>query len=674
MLGRARTTRRRFLHAAILAWIPSASLALSQEDGAPTYARDIAPILQRSCVQCHRPGEVGPFPLLTYEDAAKRAKQIALVTGSRYMPPWLPGSDGLPLAGNRALSAVEIEQLRVWSEAGAPEGDPRDAPPPPSLPTGWMLSEPDLVLELRPTFTLPAEGRDVYRNFLIRVPVRERKYVRSVEFRPGNRAVIHHAVLFVDRTRAARALDRADPGPGYAGMGSGPAQVPDGIFVGWAPGRIPDPGSEDLSWRLEPGSDLVLQLHMRPTGKPEPIAFQLGFHFASRPPSIHPVAIRLMSLDIDLPPGAKDVAVIDRYELPVDLEVLGVYPHAHNVGKECLAEIVHPDGRRETLFHIPQWDFDWQDAYRFSEPPRLVKGTVIEMRWTYDNSAENPDNPNDPPQRIVFGERSVDEMGELLLEVVPSPEDLPILWRDFAWKQQRDDLAYFERKAREDPDNPQWLAGLASRLLRGRRVPEAIAAWRRVVELRPDQPGPLAQLGHALVVGGEGVEAVEVLRKVLALEPNRLEARIDLANALVLASRDGEARAELERLLELDPKNAAAHVILGELLARAGEAEGARTHYEAAIAANPEHAVGLRRLAELHASAGRSDDALALYRRAVASDPDDADAHHDLGLLLERRGSRAEALAHLELAHALEPGDPVFELELERVRGSEEPR
>ncbi len=639
-----------------------------------TFHRDIAPIVQRSCASCHRPGEVGPFSLLSYADVAKRSKLIAIVTGSRYMPPWLPGPDGLPLERSRALSPGEMDAIRAWVEAGAPEGDPRDAPPPPTFPTGWALSEPDLVLELPEAFMLPAEGRDVYRNFPIPVPVSERKHVRSVEFRPANRTVVHHAVLFVDRSGAARALDRADPRPGYGGMGSGPAHVPDGIFVGWAPGRVPDLGLEDVSWKLEPGADLVLQIHMRPTGKPEPVAFQLGLHFASHPPTAHPVAIRLMSREIDLAAGAKDVTVGDRYELPVDLRILGVYPHAHYVGKDCLATLLFPDGRQETLFHIPDWDFDWQDAYRFANPQLLPKGTAIEMRWTYDNSRDNPRNPSDPPQRVVFGERSVDEMGELLLEVLPREEDLPLLWRDFAWKEQRDDLAYFERLSREEPANPQWFAGLGNRLLRGRRVSEAIAAWRRVVELRPAQPGPLAQLGHALVAGGEGTEAVEVLRKALELEPARLEARIDLARALELLGRAPEARAELESLLERDPRNAAAHAALGEILARTVGPEGAARHFEAAITSNPDHAVALRSLAELRRGAGKLDEALALFQRSIAVDPDDAAAHHGLGLLLEERGSRAEALKHLELAHALEPADPAYEADLGRARGAGESR
>ncbi len=665
--------------ALLLARGPASSAASAIQDP-PTFHSDIAPIVERSCAGCHRAGEAAPFPLLSYADVSKRARQIAQITADRSMPPWLPSRDGVPLRGDRSLADEEIETIQRWVAAGAPEGDPRtegnpgDRPELARSPNGWALGEPDLILELPEVYTLASEGLDVYRNFVIPTSVAETRFVRAVEFRPQNRAVVHHAVLYIDRSGAAQASDRADPGPGYGGMGPGPARLPDGIFVGWAPGKVPDPGSQDIAWKLAPGTDVVLQLHLRPSGKPEPVQVRLGLIFADAPPTLHPVAIRLMSRDIDLAPGARDVVVLDRYELPVDLQVLGVYPHAHYLGRECLGTALKPDGERQTLLHIPDWDFDWQDEYSFAEPLALPAGTVLEMRWTYDNSSDNPRNPSQPPARVRFGERSTDEMGELLLQVLPRGDDLALLWRDFAWKEQRDNLAYFERKAAEEPQNPQWHAGRAHQLLRGRRVHDAIATWRRVVELAPGKPGPLAQLGHALLASGAAAEALEVLRQAIALEPSRVELRIDLARALELLGKSVEARRELEALLEKDPRNASAHASLGEILARAGDASAAASHFELAVASNPDLAHALWNLAKLRFEAGREDEAIELYRRSLEVDPDEARAHHGLGVALESQGELEQALRHYRLAHALEPADNFFEGELRRAEALRERR
>ncbi len=646
----------------------------------PTFHSDIAPIVERSCAGCHRPGEAAPFPLLSYADVRKRARQIAQVTADRFMPPWLPSQEGVPLRGDRSLSDEEIETIQRWAAAGAPEGETRPEPDAGNRPVEprpsntWALGEPDLILELPEVYTLASEGLDVYRNFVIPTSLSDTRYVRAVEFRPLNRPVVHHAVLYIDRSGAARAADREDAEPGYAGMGPGPARLPDGIFVGWAPGKVPDLGSEDIAWKLAPGTDVVLQLHLRPSGKREPVQIQLGLVFADAPPALHPVAIRLMSRDIDLAPGASDVTVQDRYEIPVDLQILGVYPHAHYLGRECVATALKPDGQRQTLLRIPDWDFDWQDEYSFAEPLALPAGSVLEMSWTYDNSSDNPRNPSQPPARVRFGERSTDEMGELLLQVLPRGDDLALLWRDFAWKQQRDNLVYFERKAAEEPQNPQWHAARAHQLLRGRRVQEAIEAWRRVVELAPGKPGPLAQLGHALVASGAAAEALEVLRQATALEPSRAEARIDLARALELLGRSADARRDLEALLEKDPRNASARASLGEMLARAGETGAAATQFELAVASNPDHAQALWNLAQLRLEAGRKDEAIELYRRSLEIDPDEPRAHHGLGMALESRGELDQALRHYRLAHALEPADELFESELRRAEALRDSR
>ncbi len=392
-----------------------------------TYTRDVAPILFENCGACHRPGGAGPFSLLSYRGAKQRAKQIAQVTEDRYMPPWLPEPGFVELQGERRLSDGEIDTLRRWAEAGAPEGAPEDLPRVPEWPSGWALGEPDLIVE-SPPFKLVAEGADVFRNFVLPLEVPAVRYVRAVEFRPEDPRVVHHAVMQVDRTGSTRRLDAADPGPGYGGMFLGASERPDGHFLGWTPGHFPREAPEGLAWRLEPGMDLVLQLHMPPSGKPEIVRSQVGLYFTGEPPKREMFGLLLGTEEIDIPAGESDYVVEDRFTLPAQVSAFGVYPHAHYLGKSLHAWAEMPGGERRWLIRIDDWDFDWQDEYRYQAPIRLPAGTPVVMRYTYDNSAANPQNPHHPPRRVTYGPESADEMAFLLLQTLPDrPEDLPRL-------------------------------------------------------------------------------------------------------------------------------------------------------------------------------------------------------------------------------------------------------
>lgn len=293
----------------------------------------MAPIVFENCAPCHHPGGAAPFSLLSYREASKRSRQIAEVTSSRFMPPWLPAPGLVEFAGDRRLADEEIEVFRQWFEQGAPEGAPDNLPPLPLFREGWQLGEPDLVLELAEPYTLPAEA-DVFRNFVIESTVTGTHWVRTVEFRPGNPRVVHHVVLQIDRTGSTRQFDERDPGPGFSGMYMGESYMPDGQFYGWTPGKVPSPGTTGMAWRLDERTDFVLQLHMPPTGKPEVVEFSLGLYLADEEPTIHPFPLMLSSEEIDIPPGATDYWVEDTFELPVDVEIFGLYPHAHYLGKE----------------------------------------------------------------------------------------------------------------------------------------------------------------------------------------------------------------------------------------------------------------------------------------------------------------------------------------------------
>jgi cytochrome c553 len=266
---------------AILGWLVLILGIAAPAASQPTFETDIKPILARRCVPCHQPDGDAPFSLVTYADTRRHARQIADVTAKRYMPPWKPDLDSLRFVGDRRLSEEDIALIGRWVEAGAPEG--RNASPPSASGRGWLLGEPDLVLTL-PTYRLRADGLDVFRNFVVTVPGQGTRYVRDLQFRPRSRAV-HHANIRLDATPGSRALDAADPEPGYEGMILHSADYPDGHFLGWTPGQAPPP-SGDLAWRLNGGTDLVVQLHMRPTGRVEEIAPLIGLYFTSEPPAI----------------------------------------------------------------------------------------------------------------------------------------------------------------------------------------------------------------------------------------------------------------------------------------------------------------------------------------------------------------------------------------------------
>lgn len=489
-----------------------------------TFTKDVAPVLYRHCVTCHRPGGAGPFPLLAYDDARPRAPLIADLTARRVMPPWLPEPGYGEFAGERRLTDAEIQVIRDWVAAGAPEGDPADLPEPPRWPDQWQLGPPDLTVEF-PPYTTPSSGDDVYRNLVAAVPVTAARYVSAVEVLPGDPRVVHHGRMMIDTTASSRRLDAEDAEPGFDGMDlESDAVNPPGVFVGWTPGRMPAPPAPDLAWPLEPGTDVVLQLHIRPGGTSTVLRPRVGFHFAGGPPARTPALVMLGSYDIDIPAGAAGHPVTDTYELPVDVDVLSVYPHAHYLGKELQGFATLPDGSRRWLIRIPDWDFNWQDEYRFTNPVALPAGTVLTMAFTYDNSADNPQNPNTPPRRVVYGSRSIDEMADLVLQVVPrSPEDADALNRDLAWKGEIREIQYLANSA----------IGRGNALLDDGRAGEAIPAFQEALQLRADDPKALVGLARAFLRQDQPDVAVMIARRATAvtsrLDPYALDV---LAEAL----------------------------------------------------------------------------------------------------------------------------------------------
>lgn len=397
-----------------------------------TFNRHVAPILFANCSNCHRPGEVAPFSLLNYADAKKRAKQLASVTTAKSMPPWklVPGHGRF--ADERLLTATEIATIKAWADAGAPEGEAAELPPAPKFTADWHLGKPDLVVKMTEPFKIPAGGKDVLRNFVIPMPeVTDNRMVSAIEFRPGNRKVVHHALVLLDTTGTARKLDAKEPGPGYDAENGGFGFFPTGGLGGWAPGVVPRHVPDGVGRFLAKGSDMVLQVHYHPSGKEETDQSEIAIYYSRKPVTRVLAGVAVENWHIDMPAGEKAFKLKAEYKLPTDVTLIGTAPHMHLLGREMDVWAELPGGKRVPLVKVSDWDFNWQDFYVYRKPLKLPKGTVLKMESRHDNSAANPANPHSPPKRMKYGEGTTDEMSLCLFEVTcDSFADLLVLLAD----------------------------------------------------------------------------------------------------------------------------------------------------------------------------------------------------------------------------------------------------
>lgn len=413
-----------------VAWLHADQSSPQAARARVTFSETIAPIVYDNCVTCHRPGEAAPFPLISYQDVAKRGATIARVTESRYMPPWHAAHGYGDFADERRLTDAQISAIGDWVKQGMPEGDPAKMPALPRFTDGWQLGKPDLVLEMPEAYTVPADGPDIYRNFAIPTGLSEDKWIRAVEYRPGARRAVHHALFMYVRGGALASLAGAGGQPGFGGAMPAamvPAFAPAGQLGGWAVGTTPRFLAEGLAWPLPKGSDFVLQLHLHPTGKPETERSTVGIYFAGAPPErklrdMNSPAFFGVLANIDIPPGEKNYTVKGTMRLFANMRAYSVMAHAHYLGKEIKADATLPDGTTRPMLWIQDWDFNWQDRYTYKEPILLPKGTRIDVTITYDNSADNPRNPCNPPRRVQWGLQSSDEMGGVQFQMVPVSE------------------------------------------------------------------------------------------------------------------------------------------------------------------------------------------------------------------------------------------------------------
>ncbi len=573
-----------------------------KDDKQVTFTRDIAPVVFQSCARCHRPGESGPFPLLTYDDVKKHARQIEIVTRTRFMPPWLPELQALKFADEPRLLDEQIATIRKWVEEGAPEGNPADLPSPPKSVEGWQLGQPDLVLKAATPYLLPASGSDLYWNFIFPVPIDRTRWVRAVEIRPGDKRFVHHANILVDRLQNSRQREK-EPGAGFEGMEikiESETFDPDSHFLFWKPGTVPYLEPEGMALRLDKGTDLVLNIHLQPSGKPETIQPTIGLYFTDQPATKFPMLLQLQNdTKLDIPAGEKNFVVSDELTLPIDVDLLAVYPHAHYLGKDLQATATLPGGSTNTLIHIPQWDLNWQAVYRYAQPIFLPKGTTVSMRYVYDNSTENALNPNHPPERVRGGNRSKDEMAHLWLQMLP---------RNFDPKAGDPRMQLQEALSRHDirnnPADFEAYYNLASMLQARGNVAHAIAEYQAALRIRPHDATANNALGAALIASGQPDRARAYLQAAAQTSPEYFDAHYNLGNALASAGDFPGAAEQFAAAVRIKPDDADAHANLGSALAELGRFAEAKAQFERALGINPAHALAQENLQQLQSAMG----------------------------------------------------------------------
>jgi hypothetical protein len=399
---------------ALLLITPSGTSSTGSEAGETvTWSKHIAPLFQQQCQGCHRPGDIGPFSLVDYGDAYRERQKILRAVELRKMPPWKPVPGFGEFLDVRRLGDQQIALVREWVAAGAPEGDPRDLPPPREWPNTWTNGTPDLTLAPETAYEVPSSDRDLYRCFVIPTNFPEDRYVSAVEFVPGNRKIVHHVLTYVDTEGASKALDEAEPGLGYTCFG-GPGFAPRGGLGGWAPGMRPQVSPDGVALLLPAGARVVMQVHYHNRGAGvEMDRTQMGLHFARTRVDKRVRSIPVLNRGFTIPAGAERHQVTASYTLPPSWNVhaIGVSPHMHLLGREMKVWAKLADESTRPLIHIDDWDFHWQGFYFYKTPVALPVGSFIEMMAAWDNSADNPRNPNTPPRRVYWGERTVDEMG-----------------------------------------------------------------------------------------------------------------------------------------------------------------------------------------------------------------------------------------------------------------------
>lgn len=625
-----------------------------------TFNREIAPILFQHCSSCHRPGEAAPFSLLTFQDARRRASQIAEVTQRRVMPPWLPAPRDEEFAGCRRLNDDQVDAIQKWVNAGTQKGDPADLPKPPTFEDAWQLTPPDLVLE-SPAYSLPADGPDQFRNFVIPISIAAPQWVASIEIRPTNPRATHHARLGVDRSGESARRDVADPLPGYEGMAW--SQDPEGQLVIWVPGMVAPRSVPDSAWRLYPKTCLVLHTHMQPTGKPESVQFRIGIRFAEKAPTMRPVVLRTGSRNIDIPASDAHFVAADEYIVPVDLSVRSIFPHAHSLCRTVNVEAELPNGDKKSLVRINDFNEKWHDDYRFTTPVQLPRGTRIRSTFTYDNTDDNIRNWHHPPTRVVYGSNVVDEMADVYMQVTADkPDERAALLEDIDQHETRSQIVGLRKTLEMYSQDPWSREGLASCYATLGNSKEAIRLLEERIKLGAEPVCAMVALGSAHLSSGDPARAEALVREVLAKDPAYPLAWLGLGKSLDAQKKAKEAEQAYHKAIELAPASTEAHLSLADNLAKQGQLDAAQAACGEAIKLSPETPSSYLKLAGIQAQERRYDESLHNLEIAQRLAPYTHPPKVLLAVSYKQNGDDAKAMQLLAEAHDESPEHPVPEL------------
>jgi peroxiredoxin/mono/diheme cytochrome c family protein len=382
-----------------------------KETGSVTYTKQVSRIMQKNCQECHRPEQVGPMQFMTYEDALNWSDSIQEVVKQKRMPPWLADPAHGKFTNDRSLSAEDRETLLSWIDQGCPKGDPKDLPAEREYSKGWIIGKPDVVFDMPEEFKVPAKaGKDGIRYQIFAVPTNydEDRWIQAVEARPGAREVVHHIIVYV-------AEKGKRPGQGRDGIGNG-------FLVGYAPGDMPAVFTPGTAKKLPKGGTLVFQMHYTPDGVERTDRSQVALIFAKEPPKIEVKTRAIAQQALVILPGANNYEAKSVSKFDDDVDLYSLLPHMHLRGKDFIYKAVYPDGKTETLLSVPRWDFNWQSNYRLAKPLRLPAGTKIECTAHFDNSSDNPNNPN-PKSLVHWGEQTWDEMMIGFVDYAPAPKE-----------------------------------------------------------------------------------------------------------------------------------------------------------------------------------------------------------------------------------------------------------
>lgn len=406
----------------------------ASKDADVTFSRDVAVILKNRCEECHREGGIGPFALGTYEQAALWADDLVTFTANGSMPPWKLVDGHGDFRNVRRMTAEEIQTIARWVKGGCAPGDSAETPEPTVYTDGWKLGKPDVILEMAEPYTLAAEGPDEYRHFVVPTNFDDDVFVTAIEIYAGNPRVDHHVIVFLDPTGVSERLDAADPTPGYTTSGGWPGFIAPGALGGWAPGNSASFLPEGVARIIPKDSRLVLQMHYHKSGKEESDQTKIGIYLSKEKPKklLRDIAITPLSalpmlqslpiLSSKIPAGDPKFTVRQTMYLHEDMDFYSVLPHMHLIGREMKVTATLPDGTVKPVVYITNWDFNWQEYYYYDKPLRLPKDTRLDLEAVFDNSADNPANPNSPPKPVAWGEATTDEMAFCFFEVLPTED------------------------------------------------------------------------------------------------------------------------------------------------------------------------------------------------------------------------------------------------------------